>query len=299
MAGFANLATATTASNVAVAPAVAPVVAQVEAVRAPMAVTAPVATPAHAPPKTVCTITVNSPDEKDIFQRYLPADGYRFVELVERGRPDWLGSACRAGVQCDVLVISGHFDAGTEFYTDRLDQRESLPVEEMERVACSEACGGLFSQLKEVYLFGCNTLNGEVAESTTAEIARTLARSGYSSDDAAQLAQILDRRYAESNRDTMRRIFSNVPVIYGFSSLAPLGRVAGPLLGKVLAGGAARRGRQRHVEPDAVEGIRTVVDDRGGRTGRLRGARAGSSAVLRVRQRAHARWPIGSTPCTT
>ena len=192
------------------------------------------AVPALAAPKTVCTITVNSPDEKDVFQRNLPADDYRFVELVERDRPDWLGSACRTGVQCDVLVISGHFDAGTEFYTDRLDQRESLPVEEMERVACSEGCGSLFSQLKEVYLFGCNTLNGEVAESTAAEVARTLTRSGHSSGDAAQLARILDRRYAESNRDTMRRIFSNVPVIYGFSSLAPLGRVAGPLLGRVL-----------------------------------------------------------------
>ena len=189
---------------------------------------------ALAAPKTVCSITVNSPDEKDVFQRYLPADDYRFVELVERDRPDWLGSACRAGVQCDVLVISGHFDAGTEFYTDRLDQRESLPVEEMERVACSGGCGGLFSKLQEVYLFGCNTLNSEVAESTTAEIARTLTRSGHSSDDASQLARILDRRYAESNRDTMRRIFSNVPVIYGFSSLAPLGKVAGPLLGRVL-----------------------------------------------------------------
>ena len=192
-----------------------------------------VSAPAFATPKTVCTITVNSADEKDVFQRYLPADDYRFVELVASGRPDWLGSACRTGVQCDVLVISGHFDAGTEFYSDRLEQRESLAVEEMERVACSDSCG-LFSQLKEVYLFGCNTLNGDVAESTTAEIARTLSRSGHSLDDAAHLARILDRRYTESNRDTMRRIFSNVPVIYGFSSLAPLGRVAGPLLGKVF-----------------------------------------------------------------
>ena len=36
--------------------------------------------------KTVCTITVNSPDEKEAFRRALPPDTYRFVELVERGR---------------------------------------------------------------------------------------------------------------------------------------------------------------------------------------------------------------------
>ena len=108
--------------------------------------------------KTVCTITVNSPDEKEIFRRSLPPDDFQFVELVERGRPDWLASACRKDVRCDVLLISGHFDDGTEFYSDRLDVRESLPVEEMQRASCSDSCPGLFSQLKEVYLFGCNTL---------------------------------------------------------------------------------------------------------------------------------------------
>lgn len=185
---------------------------------------------AHAGKTTVCTITVNSPEEKEVFRRNLPEDQYQFVELVERGRPDWLASSCSRQVQCDMLVISGHFDAGTEFYSDRLDQRESLPVAEMERVTCSESCPGLFSRLKEVYLFGCNTLNGEAGESTAAEIARTLVRSGHSRADAEQLAQRLDGRYGESNRDTMRRIFSNVPVIYGFSSLAPLGPYAGSVL---------------------------------------------------------------------
>ena len=50
---------------------------------------------AHAGKKTVCTITVNSPDEKELFRRNLPADEFDFVELVERGRPDWLASACQ------------------------------------------------------------------------------------------------------------------------------------------------------------------------------------------------------------
>lgn len=187
---------------------------------------------ANADKSTVCTITVNSPEEKEVFRRNLPDDKYQFVELVERGRPDWLASACSTGVQCDVLVISGHFDAGTEFYTDRLNQRESLPVEEMERASCSDSCPGVFAKLKEVYLFGCNTLNGEVGDSTAAEIGRSLARSGYPKGDADNVAQLMNQRYAESNRDSMRRIFMNVPVIYGFSSLAPLGPVAGNVLSR-------------------------------------------------------------------
>jgi len=198
-----------------------------------------VAFDASADKKTVCTITVNSPDEKDIFRRYLPQDEFQFVELVERGRPDWLASACRAGVRCDVLLISGHFDGGTEFYTDRLDAREFLPVDEMERVACSDSCPGLFSQLKEVYLFGCKTLNAEAMRSASAEIGRSLVRAGNSPADAERLSRVLSERHGESNRDRMRHIFKDVPVIYGFSSKAPLGRTAGPILERYFQSGAA------------------------------------------------------------
>ena len=200
----------------------------------------------RADKKTVCTITVNSPDEKEIFRRSLPQDDFQFVELVERGRPDWLASACRKDVRCDVLLISGHFDDGTEFYSDRLDVRESLPVEEMQRASCSDSCPGLFSQLKEVYLFGCNTLQAQPLRSASAEIARSLVRSGHSQADAERLSRLLNERHGESNRDRMRQIFKDVPVIYGFSSKAPLGPVAGSMLDRYFqsaSSGEIGRGR--------------------------------------------------------
>ena len=187
---------------------------------------------ARAEPRTVCTITVNSADEKEAFRRYLPDENYRFVELVERGRPDWLASACRQDIRCDLLVISGHFDGSTVFYSDQLDVSEYLPVEEMERVACSDSCPGLFAPLKEVYLFGCNTLNAEAVRFPSPEVARSLVRAGYSPADAERRARILDQRHGESSRDRMRRIFRNVPVIYGFSSTAPLGPTAASRLAR-------------------------------------------------------------------
>jgi hypothetical protein len=190
---------------------------------------------------TVCTVTVNSPDEREVLKQSLAADQYRFVELVEKGRPDWLRSACEAKVQCDVLVVSGHF-AGTEFYSSRFDAKETLPVDEMERVACSDSCPDLFSHLKEVYLFGCDTLNPAPAHVATGEVARSLVRSGRAPEEAQKIARALGERYAESSRDHMRRLFPNVPVIYGFSSLAPLGRVAGPML-------------KRHFEPGIDEAM--------------------------------------------
>lgn len=181
---------------------------------------------ANADKKTVCSITVNSADEKEAFRRSLPPSKYQFVELVERGRSDWLESACRQGIRCDVLVISGHYDGGNEFFSEHLDAREFLPVAEMERVSCSDSCPGLFSQLKEVYLFGCNTLNPEAVRSASAEVGRSLVRSGYSRADADRLSRALSARHGESSRDRMRLIFKDVPAIYGFSSVAPLGPTA-------------------------------------------------------------------------
>ena len=187
---------------------------------------------ADADKKTVCTITVNSPDEKEAFRRSLPPDKFQFVELVEHGRADWLESACRQGVRCDVLVISGHYDGGNEFFSDQLGAKEFLPVDEMERVSCSDSCPGLFSQLKEVYLFGCNTLNPESLKSASPEVERSLVRSGSSRAEASRLSRALSARHGESSRGRMQLIFKDVPAIYGFSSVAPLGPAAASLLGR-------------------------------------------------------------------
>ena len=190
----------------------------------------------HADKKTVCTITVNSADEKEAFRRSLPPDKFQFVELVERGRPDWLSSACSQRIRCDVLVISGHYDGGNEFFSEHVEAHEFLPVDEMERASCSNSCSTLFSQLKEVYLFGCNTLNPE-RQNASAEIARNLVLAGHSQADAERLARALSARFSDSSRDRMRQIFPNVPAIYGFSSVAPLGPTAAFNLSRYLQSG--------------------------------------------------------------
>ena len=186
------------------------------------------AAPVAARKQTVCTVTVNSSDEREAFRRNLAPDRFDFVELVEHGRRDWLRSACERHVRCDVLLVSGHF-AGTEFYSSRPDVRETLGVDEMERASCG-ACPDLFASLKEVYLFGCDSLKSEPPKSAMPEIVRGLVASGASRADARRIAKALSEREGEDARDRMRRIFAGVPVIYGFSSLAPYGRTAGPLL---------------------------------------------------------------------
>src|SRR5258706_5687063 len=109
----------------------------------------------------------------------------------------------------------------------------------MEGPQCSASCPGLFSQLKEVYLFGCDTLKPEPVKSAMPEVIRNLVRSGRTRADSERVARALSERHGESSRDLMRRIFSDVPVIYGFQSLAPYGRVAGPMLTRFFESGGA------------------------------------------------------------
>ncbi len=169
---------------------------------------------ARAEKKTVCTITVNSSDEKEAFRRFLPNDDYQFVELVEKGRTDWLASSCQKGVQCDVLIVSGHFNAGETFYSDKVENGDFLKVDELERASCSNSCPGMFAKLKEVYLFGCESLNPDATKYSSA--------------------------YGESGRERMRRLFAGVPVIYGFSGAAPVGPTAGGVLSRFFGAGGAR-----------------------------------------------------------
>jgi hypothetical protein len=168
---------------------------------------------ALAQKKTVCTVTVNSADEKEAFRKALGPGQYDFVELVEHGRSDWLESACRTGVRCDVLVISGHYDGGNEFFSDRTEAREYLPVDELERVSCNGSCPGLFSQLKEVYLFGCNSLNPQPNASLAGEVGRSLQRAGLARGEAERVARWLAARHAESARGRVRLIVMEVPAI--------------------------------------------------------------------------------------
>ncbi|MFZ2650101.1 MAG: hypothetical protein WA210_08335 [Burkholderiaceae bacterium] len=199
-----------------------------------------VSTPFAATQKqTVCTITVNSADEKEAFRRFLPKSKYRFVELVERDRPDWLASACRAEVACDVLVVSGHYDGGTVFFSDRLELREFLPVAELERVSCSDSCPALFSRLKEVYLFGCNTLNPDSQNSASAEVIRSLVREGHSPKEARRQLQSLSAAHGQSSLDRMRQVFNDVAVVYGFSSTAPVGPISATTLSRYFRSAGA------------------------------------------------------------
>jgi len=71
-------------------------------------------------------------------------------------------------------------------------------------------------------------------------------RDGLSPKEAQRQLQSLPAAHGESSRDRMRQIFKDVPVIYGFSSTAPLGPVAASSLNRYLRAQGDREITQSH-----------------------------------------------------
>lgn len=183
---------------------------------------------------TVCTATINSSEERETFKKHLKGQNFNFVELTdfseaknknERGG-DWFEKACQAQVQCDVLVVSGHY--GGSFFGD---SGFSLSTDAMEEQSCKNTCSGILDQPKEVFLFGCNTLaTKEKDHRSPQDYLQVLLQDGIGRADAERIVQARYGALGDSNKDRMRRIFSGAKRIYGFDSVGPSGKTVKPFL---------------------------------------------------------------------
>ena len=184
------------------------------------------------PTKNICSITINSDDEIKTFKQKLSSDGrFQFTELTSSSEK-WFDQACSSNVQCDVLIISGHF--GRTFFGR---SGNILTLSEIESKSCSKTCRGILEQPKEIYLFGCNTLAGKGPASRTADqYLQVLLEDGLERSFAERVVEARYGPSGELNVSSMRRAFSGVPVIYGFCDKAPLGAETGPVLQKYLSG---------------------------------------------------------------
>ena len=103
--------------------------------------------------QTVCSVTINSSEEIEIFKRNLNPQEFNFVELTDYKASDsnssFLNAACDAGVTCDILLISGHF-AGSFFGKSDL----KIPMEKLEEASCNRKCDGILHHPREVFLSG-------------------------------------------------------------------------------------------------------------------------------------------------
>ncbi len=150
------------------------------------------------PSLNACYITINSDDEKKIFQKNLKSNpetkcAYKHIELTDSitqaNKNNWFEDVCSTGVQCDVLVISGHF-AG-EFIGSNIipgiNDSTNLPMSTILNQSCQKTCDGILKNPSKVYLFGCNTLSGKEADN------RSNIETKFSKEQIAKLPDPLCR----------------------------------------------------------------------------------------------------------
>jgi HEAT repeat len=217
------------------------------------------------PQKNICSITINSDDEIKTFKNKFSSDGrFKFTELIN-GNVEWFDQACDSNIQCDVLVISGHF-AGT--FVGK--SGHNLSLSQLEAKSCSKKCTGILEKPKEIYLFGCNTLASKGSSSRTPEqYLQALLEDNFERSFAERMVEARYGVSGEENINRMKRAFPGVPVIYGFCDKAPLGYESGPLMQKYLSGKSKddyfdRLNRlesvQKNLQPYSGETIQQLID---------------------------------------
>jgi hypothetical protein len=123
-------------------------------------------------------------------------------------------------------VISGHFAAafiGSAGF--------DIQLSDLSRYSCRSDCQDFFSSVREVYLFGCNTLAGHARDSRTIEQYREiLIQDGVTSHEAQRIAARRYTPYGRSIRDEVLSLFPEATRVFGYPSTGPTGSHVRPAL---------------------------------------------------------------------
>ena len=121
------------------------------------------------------------------------------------------------------MVISGHF--GGTFFSESGGSGYTLPTELLEEKACQNKCRGILSNVKEVFLFGCNTLASKKPDKRTyQEYLKVLLDDGMARDAAERVVASRYSPLGTPFHARMNFIFSDSSTVYGFNELSPLGK---------------------------------------------------------------------------
>jgi hypothetical protein len=176
--------------------------------------------------RTVCAMTLNSDEEREIFRQEIEKDRTNYnplVELTDFGEADWFQKACKSGIRCDQVLISGHF-------TDRFSGinegvKRNLKLDDMERMGCQNTCEGILDHPYEVFLLGCNTLATKAPDNRTPEAyLGHLLEDGVPASRAQLITEARYGRTGDDNKSRIERAFrGQKKMLYGFTARGPSG----------------------------------------------------------------------------
>ncbi len=191
--------------------------------------------------KTVCSITVNSADERETFRNSLDPNEYTFVELLpfnkneDKGRfiprdNRWIKHAKEQKIHCDILVISGHF-ASSFIGSSGFE----VKLEDLTKFSCDNEYKELFESVRQIYLFGCNTLASNSIDSRTIRQYREiLIEDGVFLHQAQRIAARRYTTYDQTISSEFRKIFPQAEQIFGFPRPSPSGENIKNVLSRYL-----------------------------------------------------------------
>ena len=180
-----------------------------------------------------CFFSLNNPQEQTTFKKKYHADN---IEVKEFYGKDNKGKSIEAQFkkmltdsECDCLIISGHhkgyFDGDQSKNKELKDQ--SLDLDFMENMSCEEGCEAWFSNIRCLFLMGCQTVESvkmrKSDESADSETIR-VAHSGYF--DNREIHQKINQAYSstlDQNARLSHRYLSMFPEssLYGWADRAP------------------------------------------------------------------------------
>jgi len=183
---------------------------------------------------TICAITINSDNERNLFEKEVKKNPTKFnpiVELTTLDEKDWFEKACESGIRCDQLIISGHF-GGTFFGSSG----KTLSLSDLEKKGCSKSCEGILANPLEVFLFGCNTLaTKDMDHRTPEEYLQVLLRDHIPLGQAEFMTEDRYGNVGDDNKSKMQRAFGgDKKILYGFDSVGPSGKNIEGFLKKYL-----------------------------------------------------------------
>ncbi len=223
---------------------------------------------------TFCFFSLNNPKEFHELKKQYQGEG---VEIKEFYGTDLAGKSVAEqfkgmlqSSECDSLVISGHH---TGYFTgeqsiNKKSGSQVLDLDFMEEMSCEEGCGEWFSNVKSLFLMGCQTVKtaGNLENDSDSPDSETIRISSEDKVGSNYIHRLVNQAYSstldQNNRLSHRylRMFPNSS-LYGWGEKSPTAGSQHSLPNFInLVGKLQGKDREKGSQPSKEDDILQFID---------------------------------------